>query len=332
MARIQHGNEMHRDGGGAGSGPFEQDVAPNEHRWLFVSGATTLADNAGGDALLILDTGQAFLSGGTGSDSTALTLDSAQVTLDAGAGTTGKHWLTGGVGVVVPVLSADPAGGDSENGQIYYNDSDEKFRVYEDGAWVDMVGGSGVSDILDLPTAETDDTLVLAPDGAGGVEFRAETGGGSDPFTEVVKATNQTVTNNATLQDDTDLQFAVTASSVYLIEFYIIYSGNNASGDFKWGLTYPALSLARQSLGFFEVLNSSDAPTAGTVIGSTTLWPTGFTAGTDAADSKFVLWGKMTLVTNGSGTVKSQFANGTAASGRTSTCYAGSLLRYRKLA
>lgn len=27
-------------------------------------------------------------------------------------------------------------------------------------------------------TAETDDTLVLAPDGLGGVEFRAETGGG----------------------------------------------------------------------------------------------------------------------------------------------------------
>ena len=37
---------------------------------------------------------------------------------------------------------------------------------------------SGVADITDLPTAEMDDTLVLAPDGAGGVEFRAEAGGG----------------------------------------------------------------------------------------------------------------------------------------------------------
>jgi hypothetical protein len=35
----------------------------------------------------------------------------------------------------------------------------------------------GVADILDLPTAETDTTLVLAPDGVGGVEFRAESGG-----------------------------------------------------------------------------------------------------------------------------------------------------------
>lgn len=37
--------------------------------------------------------------------------------------------------------------------------------------------GGTVSEILDLPTAETDDSLVLAPDGAGGVEFRAEAGG-----------------------------------------------------------------------------------------------------------------------------------------------------------
>lgn len=42
-------------------------------------------------------------------------------------------------------------------------------------------GGTGAvgtpSDILSVPTAETDATLVLAPDGAGGVEFRAESGG-----------------------------------------------------------------------------------------------------------------------------------------------------------
>jgi hypothetical protein len=34
-----------------------------------------------------------------------------------------------------------------------------------------------ITDILDLETTETDDTLVLAPDGAGGVEWRAESGG-----------------------------------------------------------------------------------------------------------------------------------------------------------
>lgn len=39
---------------------------------------------------------------------------------------------------------------------------------------------AGVADILDLPTAETDTSLRLAPDGAGGVEFVAGGGGPSD--------------------------------------------------------------------------------------------------------------------------------------------------------
>ncbi len=39
-------------------------------------------------------------------------------------------------------------------------------------------GCGSPADIVDLPTAETDASLVLAPDGVGGVEFRAESGGG----------------------------------------------------------------------------------------------------------------------------------------------------------
>jgi hypothetical protein len=39
-------------------------------------------------------------------------------------------------------------------------------------------GAGSPTEILDIPTAETDASLVLAPDGVGGVEFRAEAGGG----------------------------------------------------------------------------------------------------------------------------------------------------------
>jgi hypothetical protein len=56
------------------------------------------------------------------------------------------------------------------------------WRLSADGLtnviWTPESAGGSVADILDLPTAETDTTLVLAPDGAGGVEFRAETGSG----------------------------------------------------------------------------------------------------------------------------------------------------------
>ena len=40
-----------------------------------------------------------------------------------------------------------------------------------------LTGAASPTEITDIPTAEMDDTLVLAPDGAGGVEFRAEAGG-----------------------------------------------------------------------------------------------------------------------------------------------------------
>lgn len=45
-------------------------------------------------------------------------------------------------------------------------------------------------DIEYLSTAEMDDTLVLAPDGAGGVEFRAETSGGAFVGARVYKSTD----------------------------------------------------------------------------------------------------------------------------------------------
>lgn len=72
-----------------------------------------------------------------------------------------------------------PAFGDVPQGTLYAC-SDHPLIYQSDGStawstWATL--GSSVTEILDLPTAETDDTLVLAPDGAGGVEFRAETGG-----------------------------------------------------------------------------------------------------------------------------------------------------------
>lgn len=56
----------------------------------------------------------------------------------------------------------------------------------------EWVNASGETEILDIPTAETNTALVLAPNGVGGVEFRAETGGGgggSSPLAFIYVAT-----------------------------------------------------------------------------------------------------------------------------------------------
>ena len=54
-------------------------------------------------------------------------------------------------------------------------------------------GAGSPTEILDIPTAEIDDTLVLAPDGAGGVEFRAETGGSTFSGARAYHNTTQSV-------------------------------------------------------------------------------------------------------------------------------------------
>jgi hypothetical protein len=71
-------------------------------------------------------------------------------------------------------------------GQVhFYVDEATKTLHGLDDADVDTdYGVTSVTEITDLPTAETDDTLRLAPDGAGGVEWAAG-GGGSGPANAV---------------------------------------------------------------------------------------------------------------------------------------------------
>lgn len=47
-----------------------------------------------------------------------------------------KQRMSGGDGVVFPSLSAAPATG--ENGQVYYDTTTNKLRVYANGSWVDL--------------------------------------------------------------------------------------------------------------------------------------------------------------------------------------------------
>jgi hypothetical protein len=64
-------------------------------------------------------------------------------------------------------------------GQVhfYVDEATKTLHGLDDAAVDTDYGASAITDIVNIPTAETDDTLVLAPDGAGGVEFRAGAGG-----------------------------------------------------------------------------------------------------------------------------------------------------------
>jgi hypothetical protein len=49
-----------------------------------------------------------------------------------------RFFFFGGNGIAFPTLTSDPAGGDSTDGQIYYNTSTDHFRGRVNGAWISL--------------------------------------------------------------------------------------------------------------------------------------------------------------------------------------------------
>lgn len=192
--------------------------------------------------------------------------------------------------------------------------------------------GSGVTDIVDIPTADTTDSDILAPDGAGGVEFRAPAGGSlGDGFTYLTKASDQNETTTG-LHDDADLQFAVTAGKHYIMEAYLLLSGNNTTGDAQWAMAVSAGTM--DGRGHFlddgSTLASTESSVAAVAASATTAVAVGVNA---AADPGMATVAKVHFAfrhnTTG-GTFKIQFGVNTFSAGREARMMAGSYIRYRQ--
>ena len=149
----------------------------------------------------------------------------------------------------------------------------------------------------------------------------------TDPagWTTIVKSANEDVTNNATPQDDTDLQFSVVAGGHYMVEINLCYSGNNASGDYKFVLTPSTGTLnGRMTTASY---NSTLSPVV-----QASLFPTQITVGTSAdLDDLFHILITASFTASANATIKYQFANAAAAAGRTSRTWKGSILKYKRI-
>lgn len=155
----------------------------------------------------------------------------------------------------------------------------------------------------------------------------------TDGWTEIIKTSDQTVSNNATPQNDSTLAFSLVSGGKYIVEFHIFYSANNATGDYRWRFTYPTLTAASNAQGGGFTINASDAATTFVSLGSTTQWPSADqTAGGDTGNTVRAFFGRMMIYNTGStGNFQFQFANASAAAGRDSTTRSGSILRYRRV-
>jgi hypothetical protein len=152
-------------------------------------------------------------------------------------------------------------------------------------------------------------------------------------WTTIVKSANQDVTNNATPQDDTELQFSIVAGGHYMVEMNICYSGNNATGDYLWRFAVSAGTM--KARGIAIIFSTAMGPglqaiTAGSPGTATTGSIQCGVAGTDL-DELHTTTATFNFYASSNATFKFQFANNAAAAGRISRTWKGSILKYKRI-
>ena len=150
-------------------------------------------------------------------------------------------------------------------------------------------------------------------------------------WTTIVKSANEDVTNNATLQDDTELQFSVVAGGHYMVEMNICYSGNNTTGDYKYGFSV-STGLMRMR-GISVTYGTTGAPTLNAITANNTATTGSIGIGVLFAnlDELHTTTATLNFYADTNATFKFQFANNTAAAGRISRTWKGSILKYKRI-
>ena len=196
-----------------------------------------------------------------------------------------------------------------------------------------MQGSSGIYVPMYEPEEPEHPFIIPGPTGSSG----------SDWTVTVTKVADDAVNNSTVLTADSELFYtSLATSSVYIMEYCLIYSGNNATGDFKWNWRLGGNVADISGFIGFDLHNNSALGAALTarpsvINGNYTYYPTvnGFQSGTDAADTKLVIWGRINLTTPAAfaaeSAIRFYFALFAAAAGRIVTVYKGSYFRLKKI-
>jgi len=174
------------------------------------------------------------------------------------------------------------------------------------------------------PKAPNDTTKFLRGDGTWAVPNNNE------GWSIIVKSANQDVTNNSTMQNDTDLQFSVVAGGHYMVEMDVCWSANNGTGDYKF--TLGVSTGLMKAYGQFISSDSASVKLLSTAGGGSANLAEQ-TLQAVAADLDFLMNLKIVWYFHASAnaTFSYRFANVSAAAGRTSRTWKGSILKYKRI-
>ncbi len=142
--------------------------------------------------------------------------------------------------------------------------------------------------------------------------------------TTLTKTADQTITNNATFQNDNTLVLALAANSSYNIDAVINFSTTSAAADFKYTFTVPAGSTVAIST------TADTAAAASTVCNITASGQKCTLASTAGYRGNIRLSGYIRTAGT-AGNLQFQFAQNTGTAGQSVTVYQGSSMSYRKV-
>ncbi len=151
----------------------------------------------------------------------------------------------------------------------------------------------------------------------------------------VTKTVHQSVVSTDTPRDDDELLLPIEANAFYLVELFLLYSGNSAQGDYRGRLDFPSLAFGGSAIGFVVAFSPNLLPEITAVqAGTNTQFPLNDIVIGISGDLNDFLCAQVRLQirTILGGTLQYQFANGSGADGRTVITKAGSTLRMQRLA
>jgi len=297
------------------------DAACSDGNFLFVGDVTQYTDEQAQDAVgAMVDTSLTYDDATPRLSRSALT---GAITASAGSNTTAlgtftKAELDTAVSDGVPLFVGDVVGlTDGDKGDITVSSSGTVWNI--DAATV------GITELSATGTANN--TTFLRGDNTWATPASTDPAG----WTTIVKSANQDVTNNATLQDDTDLQFSVVAGGHYMVEANICYSGNNTTGDYKFAL---ALSTGlMRARGLSATYSTAGAPSLQAITANNAIVSGANQLGVldPSLDELHTLTFTYNFYASANATFKYQFANNAAGAGRTSRTWKGSIMRYKRI-
>lgn len=156
----------------------------------------------------------------------------------------------------------------------------------------------------------------------------------SEGWTVIVKSANQDVTNNATLQDDTEFQFSVVAGGHYMVDLMIATGASGSANDYKFAFALSSGLMTGQGSAIHR--NASNAQ-SNTVVNAlnvavTNSIPVGQNGGNILTTAGVVVaTANIAFYCSANATFKFQFANNTAGIGGISRTWKGSVLRYKRI-